>query len=304
MSSAQQLAEFAAAYRPMSDHLKALASERQLPRADVAMCVARIEEAAPALCELLQRASLGFDLDEDEATLLFRGLHVLGAARYEGAFRSLLCFLVRPGDEVDAILGDAITEGLSQIVAGMFDGDADALFAAICDLRADQFVRDAMLGAATFLAWEGRIERDRMRQFLERFFEHRRAPPGDHAWCGWQEAIALLGMRELTPMVETAFAQALVDPMTTTLDYFLDDLSRAERDPSDMARFKFDRLGYIDDVLEQLASWAPPNSEDGAIENDSARFEAPAPLVNAWRHVGRNDPCPCGSGRKAKKCCL
>ncbi|RWK45049.1 MAG: hypothetical protein EOR45_38715, partial [Mesorhizobium sp.] len=23
-----------------------------------------------------------------------------------------------------------------------------------------------------------------------------------------------------------------------------------------------------------------------------------------WRHVGRNDPCPCGSGKKAKKCCL
>ncbi|WP_197427437.1 SEC-C metal-binding domain-containing protein [Bradyrhizobium retamae] len=22
------------------------------------------------------------------------------------------------------------------------------------------------------------------------------------------------------------------------------------------------------------------------------------------RHVGRNDPCPCGSGKKAKKCCL
>ncbi|MEE9287487.1 MAG: SEC-C metal-binding domain-containing protein, partial [Gammaproteobacteria bacterium] len=21
-------------------------------------------------------------------------------------------------------------------------------------------------------------------------------------------------------------------------------------------------------------------------------------------HIGRNDPCPCGSGRKYKKCCL
>jgi len=26
-------------------------------------------------------------------------------------------------------------------------------------------------------------------------------------------------------------------------------------------------------------------------------------LVNLAR-VGRNDPCPCGSGRKFKKCCL
>ncbi len=22
------------------------------------------------------------------------------------------------------------------------------------------------------------------------------------------------------------------------------------------------------------------------------------------KHVGRNDPCPCGSGKKHKKCCL
>ena len=28
------------------------------------------------------------------------------------------------------------------------------------------------------------------------------------------------------------------------------------------------------------------------------------PVRNPWRHVGRNDPCPCGSGKKAKKCCL
>jgi uncharacterized protein YecA (UPF0149 family) len=25
---------------------------------------------------------------------------------------------------------------------------------------------------------------------------------------------------------------------------------------------------------------------------------------NPMRHVGRNDPCPCGSGKKAKRCCL
>ena len=29
-----------------------------------------------------------------------------------------------------------------------------------------------------------------------------------------------------------------------------------------------------------------------------------APLVRAAPKVGRNDPCPCGSGKKHKKCCL
>ena len=26
--------------------------------------------------------------------------------------------------------------------------------------------------------------------------------------------------------------------------------------------------------------------------------------INLFKAVGRNDPCPCGSGRKFKKCCL
>ena len=28
------------------------------------------------------------------------------------------------------------------------------------------------------------------------------------------------------------------------------------------------------------------------------------PYLNPLRDVGRNDPCPCGSGKKYKKCCL
>jgi uncharacterized protein len=29
-----------------------------------------------------------------------------------------------------------------------------------------------------------------------------------------------------------------------------------------------------------------------------------APFQRAEPRVGRNDPCPCGSGKKYKKCCL
>lgn len=30
----------------------------------------------------------------------------------------------------------------------------------------------------------------------------------------------------------------------------------------------------------------------------------PTPRQLAKRRVGRNDPCPCGSGKKFKRCCL
>ncbi len=32
-------------------------------------------------------------------------------------------------------------------------------------------------------------------------------------------------------------------------------------------------------------------------------LDAQAPFVRPQAKVGRNDPCPCGSGNKFKKCC-
>jgi uncharacterized protein len=40
------------------------------------------------------------------------------------------------------------------------------------------------------------------------------------------------------------------------------------------------------------------------LERLAAREREPAPALRAARgNAGRNDPCPCGSGRKYKKCC-
>jgi SEC-C motif-containing protein len=35
----------------------------------------------------------------------------------------------------------------------------------------------------------------------------------------------------------------------------------------------------------------------------SGRNMPPKQVVNAAPKIGRNDPCPCGSGKKSKKCC-
>ncbi len=35
-----------------------------------------------------------------------------------------------------------------------------------------------------------------------------------------------------------------------------------------------------------------------------ARLDGEAPGAGGQRKVGRNEPCPCGSGKKYKKCCL
>jgi len=46
-------------------------------------------------------------------------------------------------------------------------------------------------------------------------------------------------------------------------------------------------------------------AEQAAIEKaKEQRKKAPDKYrLKAGEHVGRNDPCPCGSGKKYKKCC-
>jgi uncharacterized protein len=243
---------------PIEDHLHAVATERKLPNFAVGMCTLRIEEAAPKLRAVLLRAADGEALSDDESLLLFRGLHILGGARNREACQPLLRLLHRPFDEVDALLGDTVIESLANIVTGVFDGDIYALFALIIDRSIDGFIREALFGAATFLTWERRIDLDRYRELLVRFYEERSAEDRDYA-------------------------------------------------PGDIDRFTRYNLGYIEDVLVSL-DWTRGTEdvvEDGDEEAPWGEFAYPSePVRNPWRHVGRNDPCPCGSGKKAKKCCL
>src|SRR5260221_5608367 len=217
--------------RPIEDYLHELATAAQLPDAAVGMCTLRLPESGPALRAVLARAADGEALTEDEATLLFRGLFILGGRRDPQAFEPLLRLLRRPPDEVEWLLGDAITETLARIAAGVFDGNEDALFAAIVDRGIDEFVREALLAAATFLAWEGRIERETMARFLERFYEERLAADEDMAWIAWLEAVALLGLRPLAPMVERAWQEGRIRHGILEPRHFAADLPRADRAP-------------------------------------------------------------------------
>jgi hypothetical protein len=292
---------------PIEGYLDALATEAPLPDFAIAVCTARIEEAAPALRAILVRAADGDDLSEDEAMLLFRGLHILGGVRDRQVCRPLLRLLRRPIDDIDHLLGDTVTVSLARIVAGVFDGDVDALFGLIAERSLDGYIRGALLGAATFLAWDGRIDHDRMQQFLADFYALRLAEDDDYVWIGWLEAIALLGLRVLAPLVHSAWNEGRIPEGALDRSDFDNDLADAERAPGDAGRFERADLGYISDALESL-EWSR-GRESEADQQDQDRFRTDivnpiAPFINPMRNVGRNDPCPCGSGKKAKKCCL
>lgn len=96
-----------------------------------------------------------------------------------------------------------------------------------------------------------------------------------------------------------------------TMNEFRTDLQRALDDPTRMAGFKHDHVAPFDDAIGELSTWyafAEKRREDERRRAERALFPEPSPPLRAdrdpFRHVGRNAPCPCGSGTKFRKCCL
>ncbi len=265
--------------------MDALATGRGYPAAAVAACLRQPGQVVPVLQALLQRAARGLTLSEAEASQLFLGLHILAKLRHEPSCAPLLRLLRQPSDKVEYLLGDVVTTTLPKIVASVFDGEAEVLFDMIADAAIDQYVRDALWRGAVALTRQGRIAREAIADFIVRFDDERLAPADDMGWYGWLQAIADLGLQALAPRVRPLWTDGRLPDNILMPSDFNDDLAAAlEGGPASA------EADMIDDIAADLAwaDWGGP----------------PEPIVNPMRHVGRNDPCPCGSGKKAKKCCL
>ena len=91
--------------------------------------------------------------------------------------------------------------------------------------------------------------------------------------------------------------------------------SYAQRDP--VAMYRLESADMFDDMIEdikdctvrkvlavvpRLSSTERTQTIRVARQNNIAPTEKQKP-VRAGKKIGRNDPCPCGSGKKYKKCC-
>lgn len=295
--------------------IDALRNERALPSTEIAFATLYADTIEPDIVAVVERARYQ-DLDIPSGRLLFRGIHILGGRRLSAAYRPLVAFLKGPQDRVDDLLGDAVTENLSRILPGLFDGDEQPLLDLVIEAGVDSCVREAALSALAFLAFEGRIDRTAFEAFLLRFDQARLAAADDHVmWHAWMTAVAVLGVTALEPRVRSAFADGRISPRWCDEDDFDELLKAAIERPSDRTRLEPEQMGYIEDILVALEKFS--EADDDFTAGDHADDEADSdeaiwpswpllgiPAHNPHRDVGRNDPCPCGSGKKFKKCCL
>jgi hypothetical protein len=88
-----------------------------------------------------------------------------------------------------------------------------------------------------------------------------------------------------------------------------DALVKAEKRRKEKHRRRMEAIGadpeaFIRYAREQLEKETPSPMDEDVEEEELAVSDRTVQIVHDRPKTGRNDPCPCGSGKKFKRCCL
>jgi hypothetical protein len=282
-----------------------LAHAEGLPEDTIRAARAQRDEVAPIFVDFVERYLSGEAGAGAIEEALFFVFHLLGEWRVQSAYRPFARLLVSPPDHLERVLGGAITETSHRVMAAVFDGDPRPLHHVIEAEHADEFARSRMLETLAMVTLQGGLNRREVATYLRDSFTTLRPHGQNFVWQGWQSAIALLGLEELSSLVKKAFDRGLIGQDVMEYEDFRGDLKYALAHPeTPWQPTSVGEFTPFGDTIEELSGWYAFSPEYLERKNARRGFGPGEPASNPYREVGRNDPCPCGSGKKFKKCCL
>jgi hypothetical protein len=281
------------------------------PEGLVAEVIARREEVTPRLLGILE------DIDRDpepwladaEAMLHIWAFYLLALFRETRAYPLLVRIFSRPGEFAFELAGDAPTEDLGRMLASVSGGEVSGMRALIENEQANEYIRSAAMEGMVSLVTTGQRTRDEVMAYFVQLFHKLERKPGVQ-WDGLANACTDLWPQEALAELEQAYEDGLVDPRSIDWQDIGQALALGQQGAMQQARH---REPLISDLARDMG-WMqcfqepPPEYErEGDREEDLLELVpgeyAPAPMRRPAPKVGRNEPCPCGSGKKFKKCC-
>lgn len=187
------------------------------------------------------------------------------------------------------------------------------------------FCRWAAATALVYAVIDGMANREAVLEFFSTLFTGQEAEADSAFWDGLASSIYHLYPEELMGAIEKAYADDLISPgMIGPKDF---ERTLALGKEKTLQRTRTDMKQRMkDNIHDEMSWWAcftspsvdlrPKESFDGQTQQKSKpeKQKQAKPLQQAkpsqsqparsTPKVGRNAPCPCGSGKKYKKCCL
>ena len=303
----------------------------KLPVEALRAAQARREEITPYLIKFIQDAANAAregnrHKDGEKGRGHFFALFLLTEFQAKEAFPVILDAMCLPGDLSYEFYSDALFETMPATLAVLGADQVDLVAAAIDDETIASNLRWTIAGAYIHFVKNGSLTREeaveRLRRHLANALENE----------DWELASGLIveltdySPHEAKAEIEAAFQMDLVDFSVIDQEIVNESLDRGEEG----FRSHLEDLGPsgIADTVDELSRWwyyeeesldeEEDDWDDGFERRDSfdPRYfgpsydsEPPPPIEavgtirNTEPRIGRNEPCPCGSGKKYKKCC-
>ena len=258
------------------------------------------EEAIPFLRAALEKAVAEKDKLDVQYQLHFYALFFLGEFQARECFPLIMEMASFPTDILDYLIGDTVTEGLPQILYHTYNGDLELLKKAIRNQESDEFARTGMLRVMGQLYLDGSLGKDEWEDFI-REEAHGDERDDSYIYTGLADVICDCNMKDMLPEIRYLYERERIDESAIgRYDDCVDRMFRKNRDtytsPIDAAK-----------MLRGWAMFEEPKRDTMEKKSIDKLFKALEREYNAPEKtvkIGRNDPCPCGSGKKYKKCCL
>jgi hypothetical protein len=288
----------------------------QLPVRAMMEAVRQAEAVTPELLRILETVAenpAGFGARRDYMAHLF-AMYLLAQFREKRAYAPIVRIFSAPGDTSYDLAGDTVSEGLHRVLASVYDGNPAPLRGLVENASANEYVRGTAIHTFRILHHSGQMSRDEVAGYYHGLFHGKLERKSSYAWNALVWAVAALPAPELLEEVRQAFAGRLADEESGDLGEF--ELELAAPDPPPGAHEEI-----VTHAIAEMAAWSCFNPEEEFFGVSSKSFPDPPPLIPVPSRVsdepyvppkpfirtepkiGRNDPCPCGSGKKHKKCC-
>jgi hypothetical protein len=288
--------------------------------------IAQRTAITPELITAIDRVSAdsGPYLQHPERCLHLFAIYLLAQFREPKALDSFVRFFSLPEEQALELTGDLVTESGAAVFASVCGGDPAPLLRLARDETVNEFVRGQAIDALLVQSIWGERPHEAVIAELRGLFSSLPKPGNGFVWAALVGAVDTFNARELLPEVRQAFAAGLVDETIIGLDDI--DPSQPRRRRSYPRPSAEDRLRYFTETnapvnaISECSAWLcfqddtkdsdlldEDDSNDRAAASDDPFYEAapytPRQPYIAPPKIGRNDPCPCGSGKKHKKCC-
>lgn len=279
-----------------------------IAEAEVSIIRQHKEEAIPLLLayvaenlEKLERASNMDEWDEIAAAPFYE-LFLLAEFRVREAMPLYLRMLNLHADKCDWFLGDVLTDSMSAMIAGIATTeDIPALKAIVENTEIEEFQRGAALHSMTVMYMYDKLSRDVVSEYIG--FLLNNLSNEDELLTHIVGECVDLALTNFYPRLKSLYEADCIDILFIRVEE-LDDPD-AWPSPEEAKRQyrekKYNQL--IDDTIQRLSTWAVFREEYKYDHPRENFYDENSPIVKPEK-IGRNEPCPCGSGNKYKRCCL